>query len=280
MTLRVPASSANIGPGFDGLAIALSLYADVGIVSGPVPAGAVAVDRFHPATIAFREFQGEGDLWVQSRIPMGRGLGFSGAVRVGGAMLGALQQHSNALSSREVRDEVLRVTAHLEGHGDNVAASLLGGVVGTNGTSAAKIINNCAVEVVVWIPRFTTSTNESRTKLSAMVSLADAAFNIGHTALLIGALNSGDIESLRVAVADKLHQETRFHNAQPSKEALQMGIDAGAICGWLSGSGPTVAMFCRAGDGSRIAALLPSDGNAKVLEIDDIGVRAVPDNPV
>ena len=64
MTLRVPASSANIGPGFDGLAIALSLYADVGIVSGPVPAGAVAVDRFHPATIAFREFQGEGDLWV------------------------------------------------------------------------------------------------------------------------------------------------------------------------------------------------------------------------
>lgn len=276
MALRVPASSANIGPGFDGLAIALSLYADVGIVNGAIPAGAVAVDRFHPATVAFRELKGEGDLWVQSRIAMGRGLGFSGAVRVGGAMLGALQHHSDALTSREVRDEVLRVTAHLEGHGDNVAASLLGGVVGTNGTSAVKIINNCAVEVVVWVPQFTTSTSESRTKLPTTVPLADAAFNIGHTALLIGALNSGDIASLRVAVADKLHQEVRFRNALPSKEALQVGIDAGAICGWLSGSGPTIAMFCHAGDGPRVAALLPSGGSAKVLDIDELGVRLTP----
>ena len=273
MALRVPASSANIGPGFDGLAMALSLYVDVGVVGGDIPSGAITADRFHPATIAFRELRGDGDLWVRSRIPMGRGLGFSGAVRVGGAMLGALQHHDDALTSREVRNEVLRVTSRLEGHGDNVAASLFGGVVGTNGTSAAKIINNCAVEVVVWVPRSTTSTSESRTKLSAMVPLADAAFNIGHTALLIGALNSGDIESLKVAVADRLHQEVRFKSAQPSKEALDCGVGAGAVCGWLSGSGPTVAMFCHAGDGARVAERLPSEGSATVLTIDDDGVR-------
>jgi homoserine kinase len=253
--------------------MALSLYADVGVVGGDIPSGAVAVDRFHPATIAFRELRGEGDLWVRSRIPMGRGLGFSGAVRVGGAMLAALQHHDDALTSHDVRDEVLRVASQLEGHGDNAAASLLGGVVGTNGMYAAKIINNCALEVVVWIPRFTTSTSESRTKLPAMVPLADAAFNIGHTALLIGALNSGDIDALKAAVADRLHQEVRFRAAEPSKAALDCGVAAGALCGWLSGSGPTVAMFCHAGDGARVAALLPSEGSAKVLGIDDEGVR-------
>ena len=267
--MRVPASSANLGPGFDGIAMALSLYATV----REAEKGDVVADEFHPASIAFRALGGTGDISVRTDIPMGRGLGYSGAVRVGGALLAAVQQDAAALLSPQWRQKVLAATAGLEGHGDNVAASLLGGVVGTNGTFAANITNNCAVEVVVWVPSSSTSTHASRTKLPSQVSLADAAFNISHTALLVGALNSGDLEALGVATADRLHQDIRFAAVPESKAALEAGLNAGAICGWLSGSGPSVAMFCHAGEAARIAQSLPAQGSAKVLEIDAGGAR-------
>ena len=89
----------------------------------------------------------------------------------------------------------------------------------------------------------------------------------------MGALNSGDLEALAVATADRLHQDIRFAAVPESKAALDAGLSAGAICGWLSGSGPSVAMFCPAGESARIAHSLPAQGSAKVLEIDTIGAR-------
>lgn len=251
------------------MAMALSLYATVREAE---TSDAVA-DEFHPAAIAFRALGGVGNISVRTDIPMGRGLGYSGAVRVGGALLAAVQQDETAMHSHEWRKKVLMETSVLEGHGDNVAASLLGGIVGTNGTFAAKITDNCAVEVVVWVPSSSTSTHASRTKLPTQVSLADAAFNIAHTALLVGALNSGDLEALAVATADRLHQGIRFAAVPESKAALDAGLSAGAICGWLSGSGPSIAMFCRVGEAARIAQSLPAQGSAKVLDIDTVGAR-------
>lgn len=249
--------------------MALSLYATV----REAEKGDVAADEFHPASIAFRALGGIGDISVRTDIPMGRGLGYSGAVRVGGALLAAVQQDERALLSPEWRRKVLVATAGLEGHGDNVAASLLGGIVGTNGSFAANITNNCAVEVLVWVPSASTSTHASRTKLPSQVSLSDAAFNIAHTALLVGAMNSGDLEALGAATADRLHQDMRFAAVPESKAALDAGVNAGAICGWLSGSGPSVAMFCPAGEAVRIAGSLPAQGSAKVLDIDTVGAR-------
>lgn len=249
--------------------MALSLYATV----REAGSGDAIADEFHPASIAFRALGGVGHISVRTEIPMGRGLGYSGAVRVGGALLAAVQQEKNALHSQEWRKKVLVATSGLEGHGDNVAASLLGGIVGTNGTLAAKIINNCAVEVVVWVPASSTSTHASRTKLPTQVALADAAFNIAHTALLVGALNAGDLEALAVATADRLHQDARFAAVPLSRAALDAGLSAGAICGWLSGSGPSIAMFCRAGEALRIAQSLPVEGAAKVLDIDTAGAH-------
>jgi homoserine kinase len=109
--------------------------------------------------------------------------------------------------------------------------------------------------------------------LPSQVSLADAAFNISHTALLVGALNSGDLEALGAATADRLHQDIRFAAVPQSKAALDAGLNAGAICGWLSGSGPSVAMFCRAGGAAPIAQSLPAQGSAKVLRIDTVGAH-------
>jgi homoserine kinase len=260
--------------------MALSLHADVGVVNGDLPERARVADRHHPADVAFRRLGGVGEIWVRSQIPMGRGLGFSGAVRVGGALLAVLQHHgvSGAQTEQiaiEDTDDVFRVAAALEGHGDNVAASLYGGVIGTNGHRAARVTLGVDLDVVVWIPSYTTATSESRGSLPRSVPLEDVAFNISHTALLLAALNSGDLRALSEATADRVHQDVRLAAVVPSRTALDAGLAAGAVCGWLSGSGPSVAFFVEAGGGEGLARQLPDDGTAKVLEIDMLGARCL-----
>ena len=119
------------GPGFDTLGMALSLWAEIGVVDGPVPARARVVDERHPADVAFRRGDGEGELWVRSSIPVGRGLGFSGAMRVGGLVAAAAQRVPDPDDIDAARPAVLELAVELEGHADNVAASLYGGVVAT-----------------------------------------------------------------------------------------------------------------------------------------------------
>ena len=271
--VRVPGSSANLGPGFDGVGMAVSLFADVGLAEGGVPERARVADRHHPADIAFRRLGGTGEMWVRSEIPMGRGLGFSGAVRVGGALLAVLQRDGVDAPTTGHADEVFALASELEGHGDNVAASLFGGVVGTNGHRAARVALGVELDVVVWIPSYTTSTSESRGSLPTSIPLADVAFNISHTALLLAALNSGDLRALSEATADRVHQDVRLAAVPASRAALDAGLAAGAVCGWLSGSGPTVAFFAETGRGVDLAGRLPGDGTAKVLEIDQVGAR-------
>lgn len=273
--IRVPGSSANLGPGFDAIGMAVSLYAEVGVVDGAIPEGARRADEHHPAAIAYRRAGGSADVWVRSEIPMGRGLGFSGAVRVGGAALGLCESTGVELEDAHLQGRVIELTAELEGHADNVAASMLGGVVGTNGHRAARIPLGCDLDVVVWIPDFTTSTSESRAKLPATVPFADAVFNVTHTALLLAALASGHVDALAEATADRLHQDLRLAKAEPSRCALGTMMNAGAVAAWLSGSGPTVACFARPGEAARIAAGLPGDGRARILSIDTDGARAV-----
>ncbi len=126
--VRVPASSANLGAGFDVLALALALRADLGV--GAPPDGARALDEHHPASIAFVAAGGRGPIWMRSSIPVARGLGFSGVARVGGAALAVAGADDEAADRLERRcDEVFAVARELEGHGDNVAASTYGGIV-------------------------------------------------------------------------------------------------------------------------------------------------------
>src|SRR5687768_1361326 len=117
MIVRVPASTANLGPGFDALGMALSLHARFAAAPDLLPPGARLADEHHPARIAFERLGGRGELWIAHSIPGARGLGFSGAMRVGGAALA-----SCALSGTVDRDAVLAVAGELEGHADNAAA--------------------------------------------------------------------------------------------------------------------------------------------------------------
>ena len=270
--VRVPGSSANLGPGFDGVGMAVSLYVEAGVVGvDPMPDRARQVDQHHPALVANREAGGSENLWLHGDIPMGRGLGFSGAARVAGALLAVNGGASCEPRASETKQHVIDVTSRLEGHADNVAASLLGGIVGTNGREASSFLPGCPLEVVVWIPDFTTSTSESRAKLPASVSFGDAVFNVTQTALLMAALAAGDLSALSEATADRLHQEARFAKAESSRVAFAAMLSAGAVCAWLSGSGPTVACFAPAGAGAEIVPRLPDNGRAKVLAIDAVG---------
>jgi homoserine kinase len=108
------------------------------------------------------------------------------------------------------------------------------------------------------------------------VPFGDAVFNVGRTALLVAALAAGDVDALREATEDRLHQDLRMAEAEPSRHALEAGLDAGAWCGWLSGSGPTVALLCAPGDADAIGAALPADGDVKVLGVDLEGATLNP----
>lgn len=270
MIVRVPASSANLGPGFDTLGMALTLHAEIGV--GDAPEGAQPADEHHPATIAFRRGGGEGSLWVRSPIPVGRGMGFSGAVRVGGLVAAHAQRHGSDHDALQAAlTTLLGHAAELEGHADNVAASLYGGVVATGGGRAVRVPMSFDPAMVMWVPSFPTSTDESRTKLSADVPIADVIFNLGRTALLVAALAVGDVGVLRIATQDRVHQDRRLAAAPPSRAAMDAALAAGAWASWLSGSGPTVAAMCAVDEAEQLAAVLPADGHTKILRIDHAG---------
>jgi homoserine kinase len=274
MIVRVPASSANLGPGFDTLGMALSLYLEASITPGSL-AGEPA-DAGHPTARAFESAGGRGPIWVRSPIPMGRGLGFSGSARVAG-VIAACQQRDGRYERSAHDAEVLERSSALEGHADNVAASLFGGVVATADGHTVQLPLGFDPTVVCWVPEATkTSTDESRSKLGSPVAFFDAVFNIGRTALLVAALAAGNTSVLRAATQDRLHQDVRFAAVPRSRVALQHALDAGAWCGWLSGSGPTVATLCSAAMADTVAGALPTElGHAKVLRIDHGGATVL-----
>jgi homoserine kinase len=269
--VKVPASSANLGPGFDALAVAAGLFLEVGGV------GEQPESETHPAVRAFRAAGGAGPLFVHSRIPGGRGLGFSGAARVGGLLAAAAQQGHAGRDARA--DEVLARAADLEGHADNVAASLFGGVVAVAGGRAVRVPLGCELVLVVWIPDRETATTAARRLLADDVPFSDAAFNVGRTALLVAGLAAGDTSVLRIATEDRLHQDRRLSRVPETRSAINAALEAGAAAAWLSGSGPTAAAFAEPGRADAVAAALPPGGRALVLPIDGEGaiVTAVSD---
>jgi homoserine kinase len=258
----VPASSANLGPAFDALAVALDTYLEVAD-DGDRPA-----PETHPAVRAFRGAGGEGWLFVQAPFPGGRGLGFSGAARVAGLLAANVQRD---VPGREARREVLRVATELEGHADNVAASLHGGVVAVAAGRAVRVPLGRELSIVVWIPDRETATTSARRLLPDQVPFDDAAFNVGRATLLVAALASGDAAALRVATEDRLHQDRRLARAHDTRLAIDALLAAGAFAAWLSGSGPTAAAFADPAQADAIAASLPAGGRARVLAIADEG---------
>jgi homoserine kinase len=218
-------------------------------------------------------------MWVRTSIPMGRGLGFSGAARVAGAALGVIvsaEDPGAALSG--ARTAVLDVAVAQEGHGDNAAASVFGGVVAwVDGHTIPLRLGPqlASASVVGWIPELTTSTDRSRGILPDQVALADAVRNLGRVAQFVLAIERDDPSMLVGATDDRLHQAVRLPEVPGASEALTAGVSAGAWCGWLSGSGPTVAFLVDASAVDAVMASLPASGHAKHLHIASRGVHVL-----
>ncbi len=300
ISVRVPATSANLGPGYDAVGLALSLSMRISLERAPHPlvevhgvgADLVPMGKDHPAYKAARfvaDELGEHDahfhLIQENDIPPARGLGGSAAALVGGAVA------ANDLLGRAMAPpDLLNLVCDLDGHPDNAAPALLGGlVIGTltpEGIRAVRLEPK-GLKAVVAVPDFFVSTTAARHALPASVPHRDAAFNVGRAGLLLGALATGEYDLLRVAMQDRLHQPYRSHLIPGLEDVMEAACQNDAYGSCLSGSGPTVLAFASTERTADIARSMrdafASNGvqaRAWVLDIDLAGARVEPQGQI
>jgi homoserine kinase len=296
-SVDVPASSANLGSGFDCFAAALSLKLraelwrgdESGIVLNARGEGAPPDDAPADDNLLIRAFRhglrasaaSGSEPWrieVSSMIPAARGLGSSAAAIVAGVVLGA------AVGRRTVEaDELLALAAALEGHPDNVAAALYGGftvAVADDGRVTLRRFRAPEAWIpVAFIAQRESRTHEMRAVLPASVEHAAAARQAGRSALLATAIMTSDAGLLRSAMTDELHQQYRLPHLPGSRELIDLAYDRGAAGACLSGAGPTVLAICDSPTNAHAvekawnAAGLP--GMATRLRFDTAGAKLV-----
>ena len=257
---RIPASTTNLGPGFDVLGLALQLYSKVTLeateTDTQVVVSGVDADKIPstPEHIAFQAVELVFDrsdteppkgfkLQIENGIPAIRGLGGSGTAILGGLLT------ANVLCSTPFSDiELLNFATELEGHPDNVAASLYGGIVVSaqeNGqVHTVRLECPPVLSVVLAIPDFPLSTEQARGVLPTSVGFADAIYNTSRSTLLIASIATGQFEMLRIAMKDRLHQPYRTSLIPGFDDVAKAATTAGALSVALSGAGPTVAAYC------------------------------------
>jgi len=278
MRARAPASSANLGPGFDTLAIALDLYVEVEVT----PADRLQVrvegegrdlptDHSHLAARVAMDVAGTEKLaiTVRSQIPVARGLGSSAALTVAAAAAAGAA-------------DPLAVAAAVEGHPENAAASVLGGLVTATMLGprpfAAPLMLDPELAFVILVPDAPLPTSKARQALSASVSHHDAAFNLGRLGMLLAGLADHHV-LMREATEDRLHQTARTPLFPESATLLDELVDGGALASCWSGAGPSLLGVCTQGRASQVRdhgarALAESGvpGRALLLRADLVGL--------
>ncbi|MDT4912129.1 MAG: homoserine kinase [Pseudonocardiales bacterium] len=287
--MRVPATSANLGPGFDALGLALALHDEVsaqviedGLTVDVHGEGRdlVARDESHLVLRAMRRTftvlgAEPGGLAIEchNRIPHSRGLGSSAAAIVAGILLARALVVDGAV--RLPAGEVLALAADIEGHPDNVAPCLLGGltIAWVRGTArAVRRDVDPAIVPVVLIPPFTASTELARGLLPDTIPHADAAFAAGRSALLVAAL-TGTPQALLDATEDRLHQSYR-EPAMPDSASLVGELRSAGHAAVISGAGPTVLVLARGEvEAAEILAAGPAHWTGLVLPVDPAGAE-------
>jgi homoserine kinase len=265
--IRVPASSANLGPGFDTLAAALQLHleleveetgsfavhSDLDIASDGRDLCVQGFERLHPPD-AF-------SFTIRSNIPLAGGLGSSAAAYVAGLMA--------ADHVFELDADLLALATELEGHPDNAAAALLGGVVVCAQGRATRFDIPAGLESVVVMPHEPVRTREARAALPAEVPLQDAVFNVAHASLLTLGLAQGDWELVGRGLHDRVHQPRRAHLYPRSLELVERARDVGALGATISGAGPAVLVWTHYEQTSGVVGALrrECEGWADVLRV-------------
>lgn len=286
MTVRVvaPASTANLGPGFDTAAAALELWNEVVVGEGTgveiqgEGADELPRDATHLTLRAFALFTPPDAhrFTFLNRIPLERGLGSSAAAIAAGLVAGATVAGRPATPG-----ELLAMGEPLEGHADNLAAALYGGVclaTRRNGsTHASRIASDMPVAAILVVPSTRTNTAVSRNGLPLQVSHADAAYNVASAALLGAAVAGGDASLLRDAFDDRLHEQYRAGDA-PLLQLVRECAPAGTVGVTLSGSGPSVVLWAARDSAADIArelkGFVPDDTMVLPLRVAQEGATA------
>lgn len=252
--LRVPATSANMGAGFDTLGIAVGLYNRITVEEIPKGLEIINYDKqsFVPGDSNNLIYRAMNEIFnyvnytpkgyritQSSNIPMTRGLGSSSACIIGG-MLAA-----NIISGRQLTyQEIIHLAAKMEGHPDNVGPALFGGFCVSLTEGDRTIIKSTKlkshIKFAVIIPDFFVATKKSRGVLPSQVDFKDAVFNVGHASMFQAAMITGDMEALRIGVKDVLHQQYRKSYVENMDEIFEKTYSLGSNATYLSGSGPTI----------------------------------------
>lgn len=255
LRLRVPGSTSNLGPGFDALGLALQIYLEVDVVAavddgagrlrfdfaGGTPAGDNAIAAAIADEAGRRGVRLPSlDLAVRSGIPIQAGLGSSAAAIVAGLRL------VHVLCGDEDTGRLLDAATALEGHPDNVSASILGGLTascqGPGGVTSVASAWPARVRVVIATPRVGLATAKARGVLPSMLTRADAVFNVQRTALLLQAIHTGSLDAIAAALDDRLHQPYRAPLVPGLADALAFRHPT-MLGAFLSGAGPSIGAF-------------------------------------
>ncbi|ANE47183.1 serine kinase [Paenibacillus swuensis] len=252
--VKVPASTANLGPGFDTLGMALNVYAwiEMAVAERTVirlygeQMDGVPTDKtnliYKVAQQVFRaagETYPELEISMYSDIPLTRGMGSSAS-----AIVGALTAANALIGNKLSTNHLFRMATELEDHPDNVGASLFGGIVVASWdgerADAIRLEPHPQLEVMVAIPEFKLATEKARLVLPQQITMRDAVYNVAHSSLLVAALAAGRLDMIRHAMQDRLHQPYRASLIPGMDTILAEATDHGALGVALSGAGPTL----------------------------------------
>ena len=262
VTIRVPATSANLGPGFDCLGLALDLHNRVTVDRAGAGISDAMVGAAADAFFAAAGLQAFAYGWsIEADIPRSRGLGSSVAVRLG------ILHGLNELAGRPLdAGQVYLICAKLEGHPDNAAPAAFGGFAAArpDGTYFRCDVSP-DLRCILLVPPDEVDTDASRLRLPDHVPHLDAVFNISHASLITAAFASQRYELLRGSMSDRLHQPYREPAIPHLRPAIVAGVKAGALGGYLSGSGSAVACLTLGDPGAVAAALQSVLPRAQVL---------------
>jgi homoserine kinase len=239
--VRVPASSANLGPGFDAFAAALALHVELEVLETGrfrvVTDLDIARDRRNLAVRAFETLHPADrfEFRIRSDVPLAGGLGTSAAALVAGLVA--------ADSLFELDADLLGLATRLEGHPDNVAAALLGGFVMCVDGQATRLEMPEGLEALLVVPGKSVRTARARAALPREIPMADAVFNLGHASLLAVGLATSNLDLVARGLVDRLHQPHRAHLYPQSAELAANARELGALGATISGAGPTVLVW-------------------------------------
>lgn len=239
--VRVPASSANLGPGFDVLAAALALHIELEVEETgrfEVQTGLqIARDRRNLCVRGFARLHAPDDFTfrIRSGVPLTGGLGTSAAAYVAGLVAAA--------SMFELDDDLLAHASALEGHPDNAAASLSGGFVICADGQATRFDPPAGLEAILVVPHRALRTSQARAALPPEVPMGDAVYNVAHAALLTLGLARGDFDLIARGLRDRLHQPRRATLYPRSAELVECAAGLGALGATISGAGPAILVW-------------------------------------